>query len=268
MRPVGFYTRDLKWIEFIETSFHQLARTSRQLMSDASGEHIKRDEALMDFYAGHYKAHAVRISDYDLTIEPDVFPSHLGAATEPLVGAIRKVGESLKRQFGKAGVGGVDLGTGCGILAFALAEHCDFTIGTDTNRAAILNARANAERLNRDLTRFGNLSFVLTDSARHAFSYVWEYPVVLAVFNFPFYKSAFNIYNWGGQDSGASLVKKTLDELVEIEIIKKTVLLLPEPAFDSSYSLHTILEEYALPYRVETVGGRSIYLVNSDLLVD
>lgn len=234
-RPVGFITRQDIWIRLAEYTFSRLSQNSRELLEFRDRCEITRDKQLFEFYETHYSTLRINIEDIEVEVDPDVFPPNLGSSTTSMIKAIRLI---LAKLDELGGVGGIDLGCGCGILAIALSEKLKSVVGVDTNKQAIINSLRNVNILQRSGK---SIRCLVGDCLDSAIPYVSECEIIVVAFNFPFYKSLFGIYNWGSQDGGKEAILKFSQELKSLSQNERIIVIIPDPPFIERYSVERIL---------------------------
>ena len=197
-------------------------------------EQRQRCRELAQHQLRHTEPYEIKVAEFDIVVHPGVFPPEIGLTTTLLVSAISQVGEVL-RQFSKERMVGIDVGTGTGILALALSEHCDIVYATDILEAAVENAKQNVEthaevkpssakiKVNR-----GNLLDPIPELDEKAF--------ILAVFNYPYYPSPLAVFNPDGRErAGLPIVRDFLMEAKEV-VRDRGVIVMPYSSISAEHN--------------------------------
>ncbi len=248
-RPVGFITQQDLWLRLAEHTFERLLVGAKSVVDRRDDRQKARDAELMDIYRCNYDQREVTVEKITLNVHPDVFPPDSGTSTQSMVRGIRSFHKLLSPHYDKSEVGSVDFGCGCGILAFALAEHSSLVIGIDTNKAAVINAIENV----KGYTGGSQIQFALGARISDALPFVATSAVIVVAANFPFYKSPFNIYNWGSTEGGADIVARLFNDIKRLPQGPQIVALLPEASFTSGFSVERLAIDAEVPFKTITV---------------
>jgi precorrin-6B methylase 2 len=190
-------------------------------------EQRKRDFAMIKFW--HNNQHDIERPSDDIlpglriVVHKGVFPPTISVAGDPLLKALGLAANKLWKdkkvdQFKRVGV---DIGTGCGILALMLAKYCQKVWATDLGEAEIENARENFERFKKLSTEKTCDFDAKQDNLFGQFSGSFQEGMVpLIVFNHPFYPSMHTVFGTGGEKGGREIIHEFL--VAALGVLKTT----------------------------------------------
>jgi len=209
----GFVTQESTWIHLMRLLYLFLKKDRpdilKELKRDPRSEKQKqRCLDLLRHQVTNRETYDAKVGKYKVTVHPDVFPPDKGTLTSELLDAIAKVAKAMETAYGEGSFVGVDVGTGTGILALALADYCKKVYATDISKIARDNALDNISKHKAEniwVTQ-GDLLDGIPDSI--------DASPIIAVFNYPFYSSPLAVFNPKGKNTaGLELVSEFLDKM-------------------------------------------------------
>jgi predicted RNA methylase len=212
----GIVTQDDRMTTVMEHLFEYSRKAAEADIVDPRTEpQRQRDDELLEFLTAKTRPYEVTLDSiapgFSLVVHEGVFPVDLSLGGETLVDGVDKAVEEtwkrtnvpLERRIG------VDVGTGTGVLALALAKECSRVIGIDVDDKAVRNARENVERFKKatgSACRFEIARGSLLESIK-----IPPDAVPLIVFNQPFYPSPHTVVGTGGEKAGLAIIRPFLE---------------------------------------------------------
>ena len=219
LKVSGFYTEDGRMGDLLDSVFQYVSTAAIDAADDPrTPKQRDRDFELQCFLEE-------KTSDYELTldlpntksklhgfklfVEQGIFPPEIALAKNAFFDAINKAVPLVWGSVAEQNRLGIDVGTGTGVLALFLAEHCPLVWATDIGDKELKNAKKNFDRFHE---AFGN-SVKFKEIKRNLLEDFGELPkdkIPLFVFNHPYYPSPSNIFNVGGLYAGLGLIEPFL----------------------------------------------------------
>lgn len=195
--------------ELFEYMWKGLSNADYVAFDQRTHNHLVRDRELLKFYQAQTTDYRdVEVGGIALRVYRDVFPPDRGFGIPLILSTI----DNAARRFAnipREQVVGIDVGTGSGILAMKLAEHCGTVFATDSMEAAVHNAKLNLQQLKDARKDFefdvlhGDLLLPAIDRLRNATN-------LMIVFNHPYYPSPLNLYGTLVPDAGTAIIDRFL----------------------------------------------------------
>lgn len=219
----GFYTEDARMGDLLDRVFQYVSASAVDAAADQrTARQRDRDFELQCFCEEKTAAYDLeltvpgpgsKLDKFKLFVDQGVFPPEIALAKNAFLEAIAKAAAEV---WDKPGIKdeqrlGIDVGTGTGVLALFLADHCRVVWVTDIGEKELNNARVNFKRYHE---KFGH-SVKFKDMKRYLLDEFPDLPkgsVPLFVFNHPYYPSPSNVFNVGGPDAGLKLITPFLEQ--------------------------------------------------------
>ncbi len=241
----GFYSQDSGMGQAFENLFHAVWDTAEippednrlpdQRLRDAELQQIGASRKEDGEWPEKEVAEKFGIP-ISLHMKVGIFPPDIALAENDFVEAIAKAADEIwgSEQSPHDRIG-IDVGTGTGILALLLAEHCGLVVGTDIDQLAINNFKENARRYSeyrekepkKFKTRFVPILCNLLEGLEYS-SVPLAGKKPLIVFNHPYYSSPSNMFHVGGNKGGGAAILSDFLKQAKPFISRGGGLLLPD----------------------------------------
>jgi hypothetical protein len=215
-RVWGVAGKDERLLEVLEQAADWLWDAAKTIEDSRNPAQRMRDRQLIKLFAEQrWSGDVCKISEADpleIFQAEGVFPIEFSLETRCLIGTLQLI-EAAARNANLPPIDVIDVGCGTGILGISARRLADKVYLLDNNPMSRAIVERNLDKLfknEREKFSFSvsNLldsldSNILLDNNR----------AILFIFNFPLYKSPYNIFNVGGEHAGIKLLGDLVDQI-------------------------------------------------------